>query len=189
MTVLTYLADPDGAERRMEQVLLARGPDGLSARGTMLVGSGPLTEPDGPFTCTYELELDPTTITRRLSVRTQGDGWRRSLELARDPVGGGWTGVPDPALLAGALDCDLLASALFNMMPIARSGLHRRPGRREFLMAWISLPDLVVAPAEQVYAHVRPGVVSFESAGGFTAEIDVDADGYVLSYPQVSVLV
>lgn len=188
MTLLTYVADPAAAEQRMEQVFVTPGQDGPIARGTMLVGSGPLTDTAGPFTCTYELELEPGLVTRRLQVWTEGNGWRRKLELTRHPVTGAWRGVPDPALLTGALDCDLVGSPLFNQPPILRTGLHRSPGRREILVAWVSLPDLIVTPVEQVYGHVRPGVVSFES-DGFSAEIDVDDEGYVRRYPRVSVAV
>jgi hypothetical protein len=56
-------------------------------------------------------------------------------------------------------------------------------------MAWVSIPDLQVTPAKQRYGQVRPGVVSFASDDGFTAEIEVDDDGYALRYPQVAVRV
>jgi uncharacterized protein len=189
MAVITWVADPAAGEQRMEQAHVRTGADGVSARGTALVGAGELTEPDGPFTLAYELETDVDLVTRRLRVATTGEGWERSLELTRDQATGVWTDGSGAELpeLADALDCDLVSSALFNMMPIARSGLHERPGRQEFLMAWVSVPDLVVTPSRQVYGHVRPGVVSFESEGGFTAEVEVDPDGYALRYPLVAV--
>jgi hypothetical protein len=200
--VLTWTADPAAGEQRFEQVLLRGGAGGLRARGTILVGAGELAEPDGPFRVDYELDTGADWATHRLVVRAQGAGWRRELWLRRDA--GGWTcrrvadppeppagrpDLPDPAVLAGAVDCDLVSSALFNMMPVARSGLHRRPGEQHFLMAWVSIPDLRVTPSRQTYGHVRPGVVSFASAGGFTAEIEVDDDGYALRYPLVALRV
>ena len=191
MAVITWVADPAAGEQRMEQAHVRTGADGTSARGTALVGAGELTEPDGPFTLAYELETDVDFVTRRLRVTTTGDGWQRSLELNREQATGAWTDGSGAELpeLADALDCDLVSSALFNMMPIARSGLHERPGRQEFLMAWVSVPDLVVTPARQVYGHVRPGVVSFESDSGFTADIEVDRDGFAIRYPLTAVRV
>ena len=198
MTVFTWVADPAAGEQRMEQAAVSTGADGLRATGTALVGAGELTDADGPFTLAYELETGPDLVTRHLAVRAAGDGWSRSVELTRD--GDRWTverradpddGLTsvDPAELTGALDCDLVSSALFNMMPVARTGLHRVPGRREFLMAWVDVSSLTVTASRQVYEHVRPGVVSFASEGGFTAEIEMDAGAYALTYPLVAIRV
>lgn len=198
--VLTWRADPAAGEERFEQVLVRGDGAGLRARGTILVGAGELAEPDGPFRVDYELDTVADWAHHRLVVRAEGAGWRRELFLRRDDrgawscrrvaePGGARPEVPEPAVLAGAVDCDLVSSALFNMMPIARSGLHRRPGREEFLMAWVSIPDLQVTPSRQTYGHVRPGVVSFASEGGFTAEVEVDDDGYALRYPLVALRV
>ena len=199
MAVITWVADEASGEQRMEQAEVRTTAAGLAARGTALVGAGELTGADGPFTLAYELETGPDLVTRRLLVQAGGDGWARSVELTRD-TGGRWTvtrrahpadglASVDPAALTGALDCDLVSSALFNMMPVARTGLHRAPGRQEFLMAWVDVPSLTVTASRQVYAHVRPGVVSFGSEGGFTAEIEMDAEGYATRYPQVAVRV
>ena len=198
--VLTWTADPAAGDERFEQVLVRGGGADLRARGTILVGAGELTEADGPFRVDYELDTVADWVTHRLVVRAAGADWRRELWLRRD-ADGRWScrrvaepgdprpAVPAPAVLAGAVDCDLVSSALFNMMPIARSGLHRRPGRQDFLMAWVSIPDLQVTPARQQYGHVRPGVVSFASEDGFTADIEVDEDGYPLRYPTMALRV
>jgi uncharacterized protein len=198
--VLTWSADPAAGEARFEQVHVRGGAAGLRARGTLLVGAGELTEVDGPFRVDYELHTVAGWAHHRLAIRAEGAGWWRELSLRRDAAGT-WTGwratdpadsrpaVPDLAALTGAVDCDLVSSALFNMMPIARSGLHRRTGRRDFRMAWVSVPDLLVTPSRQTYGHVRPGVVSFGSEDGFTADIEVDDAGYVLRYPLVAVRV
>lgn len=198
MTVISWVADDASGERRMELVEVRTTADGMTARGTALVGAGGLTAADGPFTLAYELETWPDLTTRRLVVRTRGDGWARSVQLAQDR--GRWTlhreAAPedglasvDPAALAGALDCDVVSSALFNMMPVARSGLHRTPGRQEFLMAWVDVPSLTVTASHQVYAHVRPGVVSFGSEGGFTPEIELDEEAFAVRYPLVAIRV
>ena len=197
--VLTWTADPAAGEQRFEQAHVRGDVAGFRARGTILVGAGELTDRDGPFRVDYELDTVADWATRRVVVRAEGAGWRREVWLRRDGAGA-WTcrrvaapgdprpEVPDPAVLTGAVDCDLVSSALFNMMPIARSGLHRRPGRQDFLMAWVSIPDLRVTPSRQTYGHVRPGVVSFAS-DGFTADLEVDGDGYAVRYPQVALRV
>ena len=145
--------------------------DGLTAAGTQL-GADP-----HPYRATYELDARCDWITRRLQVRVDG----ASLDLRHDGEGH-WEGRPD---LDGALDCDLAYSPLTNLMPIRRHALHERAGAREFVMAWVSLPDLEVHLSPQRYEHVRPGLVRFDGED-FTAEIEVDASGLVLAYPQIA---
>ncbi|HEX6756149.1 MAG TPA: putative glycolipid-binding domain-containing protein [Mycobacteriales bacterium] len=198
--VITWRADERSGEQRLEQVRVHDDLGALRARGTILVASGELVgsgDLAGPYRVDYELDTGRDLATHRLVVRTEGAGWRRELWLRRDPDGT-WTcrrltepdmqgpAPTDVAELAGALDTDLVSSALFNTMPIRRSGLHEKPGTEHFLMAWVSIPDLTVTPSHQTYGHVRPGVVSFDSEGGFTAEVEVDADGYVSRYPSVA---
>ncbi len=141
--------------------------------------------------------------TARLLVRARGRGWRRALDLRR-AAGGAWScasesegtlGLPAPggdvAALAGALDCDLALSPISNSMPVLRHRLHEGGGPVDFLMAWVSVPDLSVHPSRQRYRFLRrePGarIVRFESLdGGFAAEIGFDDDGLVLDYPGIA---
>jgi hypothetical protein len=201
--VITWRADEESGEQRLEQVRVDDDLGRMRARGTILVGSGELVSDDGdqagPYRVDYELDTEQDLTTHRLVVRAEGAGWRRELWLRRD-ADGEWTcrrvtepdvhqpPIDDPAALAGALDCDLVSSALFNLMPVRRYGLHAEPGERELLMAWVSVPDLTVTPSRQTYRHVRPGVVAF-AADGFAAELEVDGDGVALRYPSVAVRV
>jgi uncharacterized protein len=146
-------------------------PDGVIAAGTQL-GADP-----HPYRATYRLDARGDWITRRLEVRVDG----AALELRHDGRGH-WDGRPE---LAGALDCDLAYSPLTNLMPIRRHALHERPGAQELLVAWVALPDLTVHRSAQRYEHLRPGLVRF-SSDGFTADIEVDADGLVTAYPEIA---
>ena len=103
-----------------------------------------------------------------------------TLDLRHDGEGH-WDGHPE---LDGALDCDLAYSPLTNMMPIRRHALHERAGTFEYLMAWVSLPDLT-STSRRSATRTRPGVVHF-SGEDFEADIEVDADGLVVHYPQIS---
>jgi hypothetical protein len=146
--------------------------DGVVAAGTQL-GADP-----HPYRAAYELDARGDWITRRLRVDVAGAG---SIDLRHDGEGR-WEGRPE---LDGVLDCDLAYSPLTNLMPIRRHALHQRAGTVDFVMAWVSLPDLTVHRSEQRYEHVRPGRVRF-SSGDFAADLDVDADGVVLTYPQLA---
>ncbi|MEV0649077.1 putative glycolipid-binding domain-containing protein [Phytomonospora sp. NPDC050363] len=194
MTRTRIWVKPEGAEF----VAAELGRDRLSASGTA-VGADPM-----PYRLTYELATTGRWVTSRLVVETSGADpatgpWRRRLELGnRD---GEWTaaveaeGTPDlpppggdVAALSGALDCDLGLSPLTNTMPVLRAGLLDGGGPVEFLMAWVSVPDLAVVPSRQTYTFVSGGadhsVVRYASPG-FTREVVFDPDGLVRDYPGI----
>lgn len=173
------------------------GDDGLSARGSA-IGTNPY-----PYHLQYELTTVDQFVTSVLGVQTEGMDWSRRLELRRAPDGS-WSFEPDsegaadlPAPggdvepLAGALDCDLGLSPLTNSMPILRHGLHEDGGPVDFLMAWVSVPDLAVHPSRQRYTFLRreseARIVRYESRGGnFVADLRVDDDGLVIDYPKLA---
>jgi uncharacterized protein len=135
-------------------------------------------DPSG-YRLEYELETAERYVTARLSVHVEGDGWRRSLDLQRSEEGE-WRadGAPVDVNLAGALDCDLALSPLTNFMPIKRDA----GGPGDHVMAWVSVPDLRVHRSEQRYEPLADGRVRFSSPG-FTADLELDEDGFVAHYP------
>lgn len=172
-------------------------PDGVSAAGTQL-GVDPVA-----YRLDYTLDAGDQFVTRRLHVEASGQGWARRIDLRHDG-GGAWTCAADeegqadlpPAggdvgAVTGAVDCDLGYSPLTNLMPVRRHGLHERPGSADFLMAWVSVPDLGLHPSQQRYEHVRrhPGGATVRYVGahrGFTGELELDEDGLVLIYPDLA---
>jgi uncharacterized protein len=173
--------------------------DGITATGTQ-VGTDPV-----PYRVDYELNAPERFVTRRFDVRAAGTGWSRRIELTHDGAGA-WTcaaeqdgdvDLPPPggdaATLRDALDCDLGLSPLTNFMPVRRHALHERAGEADFVMAWVSVPDLEVFASAQRYEHVRrddsTAVVRFVDRGrfaGFTAELELDPDGLVIVYPELA---
>ncbi|MFG2126709.1 putative glycolipid-binding domain-containing protein [Streptomyces sp. NPDC048751] len=160
------------------------GADALRARGRA-VGTTP-----EPYWVSYELETTAGFVTQRLRVTAETAERTRTLDLRHDGQGG-WTadGVRVPEV-EGALDCDLGLCPLTNTMPVLRHELHRVPGEREFLMAWVSVPDLAVQPSRQTYTHLGRagdggGRVRYAS-GDFRSDVEFDADGLVVEYPQLA---
>lgn len=83
----------------------------------------------------------------------------------------------------GCLDIDLNFSPSTNLLPIRRSNLAvgQEVGVRA---AWLRFPSFTLEPLEQVYRRTGAATYHYESAGGsFTAELEVDAAGFVLLYP------
>ncbi|MFJ4682136.1 putative glycolipid-binding domain-containing protein [Streptomyces sp. NPDC088789] len=157
------------------------GADTLRARGRA-VGLTP-----EPYWISYTLETGEGFVTRRLTVTAETAARTRTLDLRRDDAGR-WTADGERlAEVDGALDCDLGLCPLTNTMPVLRHRMHRERGEREFLMAWVSVPDLTVRASRQTYTHLARtggggGRVRYAS-GTFRSDLDLDADGFVLDYP------
>jgi hypothetical protein len=210
MRAVTWIK-PSGAE--FAEVSL--GENYLRAAG-VAVGAGPV-----PYRLDYELDCGEGFVTHRLYVRAQGAGWSRVLLLARDPQGvwsseasaEGRADLPepggDPAAFAAALDCDLGECPVTNTMPVLRHDLLHGGPPRDFVMAWVSVPDLSVHASAQRYTFVGPAeaaapaepapedpapgspapdstaaitTIRYES-GDFAADVTFDAEGMVVDYP------
>lgn len=190
-------AEPFGAEFAEVEV----DGDALTAQG-VAIGSAP-----APYRLDYQLETASGFVTTRLRVTSRGDGWLRTLDLRRPPGSGVWEETwtakganpllqervaADLGALAGALDVDLGLSPLLNTPPVLRHDLLRRGGSVDFVMAWVSVPDLALHRSPQRYTFLRAidgehCLVRFESLAedGFQADITYDADGFVRDYPGI----
>jgi hypothetical protein len=52
--------------------------------------------------------------------------------------------------------------------------------------AWVRFPELALEVLEQSYTRLGPATYRYESAQGtFVRELTVDADGFVLEYPEL----
>jgi len=183
--------EPFGTE--LADVTIAAG--ALAATG-VAVGIDPV-----PYRLEYELDTIEGYVTARLLVTAQGAGWRRAIDLQRAASGEWWCtteaegaiDLPSPggdlAAVAGALDCDLALSPLTNSMPVLR--LHEGSGPVDFLMAWVSVPDLAVHASRQRYTFIRKDpearIVRFESRdSSFVADLRFDDGGLVIDYPGIA---
>jgi uncharacterized protein len=180
----------------MERLVLWRGPDRwraeaalvridddrLSAQGTQL-GADP-----EPYRLDYSLRTGPEFVTETLELSLLMGGALRRRLLARGPDGS-WT-VDDRALpeVEGALDCDLGLCPLTNTMPVLRHALLAAGAEpRDFVMAWVAVPELEVQRSEQRYEPIDERHVRYVSQGReFVAELEYDDDGLVLNYPDMA---
>ena len=196
--VVTWVKnDPIGAE--FADVLIAPGllaANRLTARG-IAIGSKPFG-----YRLDYKLETKSDFKTSGLLVVARGEGWRRRLDLRR-LKSGRWTAriksegvldMPPPggdmARLIDAHDCDLDGSPLTNSMPVLRHRLLDGGGPIDFVMAWVSVPDLSVHASRQRYTFLRKegnlSVIRYESRDTtFSAEVIFDTDGLVVDYPGI----
>ncbi|MBA2672145.1 putative glycolipid-binding domain-containing protein [Ramlibacter sp.] len=161
-----------------------------------------------PLDLAYTLHCEPQWQFQQVELKLAHGAVRRELRLRKHSEGWEVDGAARPDL-AEALDIDIMGTPLTNTLPIQR--LSWTPGQsRDFVMAYIRLPDLQVQPVRQRYtagASDDPKLRTFRyqmlagssaqgqgqeaasteryhSAGsGFSAELLVGSDGLVLRYP------
>jgi hypothetical protein len=80
---------------------------------------------------------------------------------------------------------DLGSSPLFNSLPVVRDGLLEEGPARDYVMRWVSVPELVVHEQPQRYEPLGGGLVRFRT-GDFAADIAFDEDGLVTYYPDLA---
>jgi uncharacterized protein len=145
-----------------------------------------------PLRLAYELTCDSSWLFRKATIEIQtGDAHViRQIEVndATWRVDGS-----SRADLDGCVDIDIMGSPITNTLPVRR--LTWRTGEmRELRMTYIRVPDLEVAPVLQRYTRLDdPGSSINPSqrfgylavASGFSAEVLVDHEGFVLHYPPV----
>jgi hypothetical protein len=121
----------------------------------------------------YEVLLDVWVTTQAtvgpLVLVHDADGWTVGGEIRPD--------------LVEAIDVDIVITPFTNTLPIRRLGLAVGESA-DIVTAWVDVPALDVIPDPQRYTRIQDRVYRFESLDrDFTADIEVDADGFVVNYP------
>ena len=168
----------------LEHLLLAILPDGIEADGFILQTK----QGRGPFRARYRIQAAPDWTMKGCEIGVEEPGAaERKLELRVDAEGlwrNGATG-ERLAVLHGCREVDIQVSPFTNSLPIGRLTLAQ--GRSaEIRAAYITVPELTLAPAPQRYTRLGSDRYRYEGLGtGFAADIAIDADGLVLDYPGV----
>jgi hypothetical protein len=189
---------------RVTTMLTWQAGDGHGFEGTrLLLGTGSAfralgrlvrADPDGDFTASYRLVVAEDGTVERLSLTSATAQRERHLTINRTEDGF-WlldTGAGGMRTdFEGAQDVDLAYSALFNSLPIRRLGMYRDPGEYDIPMVFVSLPELEVKLVHQHYRTITPGSADTPAVVGFrwddfAADLVVDADGVVISYPGIA---
>jgi hypothetical protein len=162
----------------LEHLVLRLGADGATAESALLG-----TSEGNAFAARYHIACDRDWRVRTASIHVTGV--EPALVLASDGDGRWHDGAgAQVAALDGAIDIDITATPFTNTLPIRRLRLSQG-GAAEIAVAYVSLPGLGVTLERQRYTRLDNGRhYRFESLdGGFTRDIEVDADGLVVSYP------
>jgi hypothetical protein len=151
-------------------------PGGCEARGQVAA-----TLDGAPLEAGYMIEADIAWRTRRVLVELKGGA---SLEIRSDGDGH-WRRADNTPLpeLDGCIDPDISVTPFTNTLPIRRLGLGIGDAA-EIGVAYILVPELSLRAAPQRYTRLGDRLWRFESLdSGFTADLTVDAEGFVVDYP------
>lgn len=176
-------------EPGIEDVRVTYGADGVRFRSVVVrLWEG------RPLRASYELVCDTDWRVRelRLTAESEATG-EHELHLLADGAGG-WRNGADSAdqslvALQGCIDVDIMLTPLTNALPIQRLALTLGESR-EISVAYVAAPDFTVRPFRQRYTRLddsdgqqRYRYESLES--GFSADLPVDDDGFVVAYPSI----
>jgi uncharacterized protein len=162
----------------VEQLVLHERPDRILAEGVVFATAAP-----NRFAATYQIECDAKWRVKTTHARVIGVD--AAIDLMSDGAGR-WRdagGLPLPNL-DGAIDVDLSITPFTNTLPIRRLGLAE--GQRADIRAvYLRLPDLTLTIDRQRYTClIRDRQYRYESLDSdFARDIDIDADGLVVTYP------
>lgn len=136
-----------------------------------------------PARARYRLALDAGWSVLRLGATWSAAATTSRLRLQRDDAGRWWVNGEQRPDLAACVDVGLAWTPLTNTLPIRRLGL--AVGEPcAISAAYIAPPRLAVVPDGQRYTRLGERRWRYESLDSdFTAEISVDGDGLVLTYP------
>ncbi len=155
------------------------------------------THPGGDFTASYRLVVAGDGGVERLSVTSATGTRERHLTINRTEDGywlldRGSSGNEGPrGEYGGAVDVNLAYSPLLNTVPIRRLGLHKSVGEHSLQTVFVTLPEMEVRQVTQSYRTVSVlddtghALVEFRW-DDVVAELVVDADGVVASYPGIA---
>jgi hypothetical protein len=122
------------------------------------------------------------------TVATRVTGWigERAVDVAIsvDTNGRWWMNERECPAVAGCADVDLNFSPSTNLLPIRRLDLPVGSAA-DVRAAWLRFPSFALEPFAQTYRRLAPTTYRYESAGGFAADLEVDASGLVTRYADI----
>jgi hypothetical protein len=143
------------------------------------------TVDDERFAMTLGIVCDPVWRVREVRATVIGDN--RGLHLTSDGEGN-WRDANGRPLdvAAGAVDIDLPVTPFTNTLPIRRLNL-KKGASADIRTVYITPPNFEIISDPQRYTCIEPlRRYRYESLDSdFVREIDVDADGLVVTYPDL----
>ena len=170
-----WIWQPDQGEGA-EQFRFRTLASGYGAHGAVVA-----TLDGAPLEAGYSVETDAAWITRRVRVDVKGGA---QLDIVSDGAGH-WRHADGAALpdLDGCIEPDISMTPFTNTLAIRRLGL-KAGEAAEIKVAYVLVPELSLRAAPQRYTRLAERRWRFDGLDiDFTADLTVDADGFVVEYP------
>ncbi len=154
--------------------------------GNEIVAAGlAIGDSDGvEFATSYVIVLDQKWRVKSLTLADAGSRGEMTKFLHSAERWTSDTGL-DLSSFAACVDVDLSCTPFTNTLPIRRLNL-AIGDRAEIEVMHFSIPDSRPVVARQRYARLAERRFSYEDATfDFSAELEVDADGLILDYPEL----
>ncbi|MBB5786451.1 putative glycolipid-binding domain-containing protein [Jiangella mangrovi] len=160
-----------------EHLILRAGGDGVVADGVIVALDG------RPTRVAYRIEADAGWAVRRLTLATNGEP---DLVLERRDGDRWYDGDgAERADLAGCVEVDVALTPFTNTLPIRRLGLAVGEASEDLRIIYVQVDRGLTSDAvNQRYVRLADDVYRY-SSGEFTADLTVDADGFVVDYPDL----
>lgn len=133
----------------------------------------------------YLLEINEKWEIQSVNINFQSDStFNISLTKNKDNH---WVNEKGKILeqLDNCIDIDIALTPFTNTLPINRLGLAVGESK-EIKVVYFELPNKNFSPSKQRYTNLGNGVYKYENlASGFTANLKVDSQGFVLDYPGI----
>ena len=165
----------------LEHVMVSDGQTGFRADSQLVLAL------DGLATVSYRVECDTRWRVTSLMIKIASAASAKTVELAAAGDGHWFADGQAVPELDGCIDVDISCTPLTNTLPIRR--LSWSPGQgRDIDVVYVSVPALDIRPARQRYTMLArnddrgEALFRYES-DSFSADLPVDADGFVTDYP------
>ena len=153
------------------------GHEAARVDGTSIIGAAVFLHEGDACALAYTVFCDDAWRTRRALVN--GFVGARKIEVRIEVDGERWLlNGEEVEAVRGCVDVDFNFSPSTNLLPIRRGAIGTK-----VVAAWLRFPSFALEPLEQTYERIGERTYRYSSATGFTAEIEVDADGLPLRYP------
>lgn len=135
-----------------------------------------------PVRLDYLVECDTEWLTAFVHI----DGWigDEIIDIDIEATQGDTWLINDEEIssVQGCKDIDLNFSPITNTLPLRR--LEMQVGETKHVRAaWLKFPSFELEPLDQTYTRVDADTIRYESSNGFAAELKIDSNGVVKSYP------
>jgi hypothetical protein len=152
------------------------GHEAARVDGTSVMGAAVFAHDGAACALAYSVVCDASWRTQHARVR--GFVGAREIDVRIDVDGERWLlNGNEVDAVRGCIDVDFNFSPSTNLLPIRRGAIGN------VRAAWLRFPSFALEPLDQSYERIGDRMVRYSSATGFTADIEVNDDGFPVHYP------